>query len=314
MAEVHVEDLVQSGRRTVTLGTVGLVLTGLVLFAVGAHTVQSYHVTKTALVEQLQLKELIGQIVHLDEVLTMSARMAAATGDTAWEQRYRRFEPELDKAIQEATRLTQKTYDPGDAAATDAANVKLVDMEHRSFELVHQGRAEEAKAVLFSAAYEEQKKIYAEGMVRLRVALEHEAQRILRTQRTQIWWSLLGVVVALIVLLGAWIQVFRTMRQWHQKMLADCQKLSQHAAVLVTLNSTLENKVRERTEELSQSNQELKTENASRKQAEEALANKVQELESLNRIMMNREERILELKQEVGSLRKELGRPGEYGG
>jgi hypothetical protein len=50
-----------------------------------------------------RIEELRGVIVHLDEVLTTSARMAAATGDPKWEQRYRRFEPQLDAAIKETT-------------------------------------------------------------------------------------------------------------------------------------------------------------------------------------------------------------------
>ena len=45
------------------------------------------------------------RIVHLDEVLTMAARMAAATGDMAWEERYRSAEPNLGAAIEEAIRL-----------------------------------------------------------------------------------------------------------------------------------------------------------------------------------------------------------------
>src|SRR5262245_41204255 len=49
----------------------------------------------------LRVQELRGQIIHLDEVLTMSARMCALTADPSWEARYRRFEPQLDDAIKE---------------------------------------------------------------------------------------------------------------------------------------------------------------------------------------------------------------------
>ena len=45
--------------------------------------------------------QVAGRILHLDEVLTMSARLAAAMGDTAWIDRYRKFEPELDRLIRE---------------------------------------------------------------------------------------------------------------------------------------------------------------------------------------------------------------------
>ena len=111
----------------------------------------------------LRIKELQGVIVHLDEVLTMSARMAAATGDPAWERRYRQFEPQLDAAVKEATALTAESGRTNGAAQTDAANLKLVEMENKSFALVHEGRTEAARAILFSREYETQKKIYAEG-------------------------------------------------------------------------------------------------------------------------------------------------------
>src|ERR1039457_626594 len=52
-----------------------------------------------------RIEELRGVIVHLDEVLTMSARMAAATGDSRWEERYHHFEPQLDAAIKETTKI-----------------------------------------------------------------------------------------------------------------------------------------------------------------------------------------------------------------
>src|SRR5687767_14515395 len=54
----------------------------------------------------IRISELRGTIVQLDEVLTMSARMAAATGDPRWEERYRIYDPLLAKAITDAQSLT----------------------------------------------------------------------------------------------------------------------------------------------------------------------------------------------------------------
>jgi hypothetical protein len=62
--------------------------------------------------------ELRKKIIHLDEVLTMSARMAAATGDPNWEERYCLFEPQLDDAVKEIMKLTPSQM----AGQTDAAN------------------------------------------------------------------------------------------------------------------------------------------------------------------------------------------------
>ncbi len=39
--------------------------------------------------QSVKIQELRGRIIYLDEVLTMSARMAVASGDAAWESRYR---------------------------------------------------------------------------------------------------------------------------------------------------------------------------------------------------------------------------------
>ena len=77
------------------------------------------------------LEQARGDIVHLDEVLTMSASMAAATGEAEWIDRYRRFEPKLDAAIKQAVDVAQRS-DVADAIReTDAANVELVKMENQ---------------------------------------------------------------------------------------------------------------------------------------------------------------------------------------
>lgn len=57
---------------------------------------------------ELQLQALSNEIVYLDEVLTMSSRMNAATGNQMWEKRYRQFEPKLDAAIKESVSLAPK--------------------------------------------------------------------------------------------------------------------------------------------------------------------------------------------------------------
>ena len=73
--------------------------------------------TEVLVAEQLLVKHLAGVIVHLDETLTMSARMAAFTGDLEWEARYRRFEPEIDHAIRAALRIAPESQ--SSAAASE---------------------------------------------------------------------------------------------------------------------------------------------------------------------------------------------------
>jgi hypothetical protein len=103
-----------------------------------------------------------GEIIHLDEVLTMSARMAAATGDLDWEQRYRRFEPQLDAAIKRALSIAPGAISA--VTATQEANEKLLRINSFAFDLVRSGQRAAASAMLFSDSYETHKSIYAQGM------------------------------------------------------------------------------------------------------------------------------------------------------
>ena len=64
---------------------------------------------------------------YYDEVLTMSAHMAAASGESKWEQRYNQFVPQLDDAIRAATLPETEEALVGLASVND----RLAEMERR---------------------------------------------------------------------------------------------------------------------------------------------------------------------------------------
>jgi hypothetical protein len=66
----------------------------------------------------------------------MSDSMAAATGEIAWIERYRAFEPKLDTAIKKAIDIARRPDIADAIRETDAANIELVRMENQAFELV----------------------------------------------------------------------------------------------------------------------------------------------------------------------------------
>lgn len=101
---------------------------------------------------------LSNEIIYYDEVLTMSAKMAALTGNTLWQERYHDFVPLLEDAIKEAIRTVPEIE--SELQQTNAANINLINMEEEAFSLVNQGKLEEAIAVLSSDAYEDEKQIY----------------------------------------------------------------------------------------------------------------------------------------------------------
>jgi len=114
----------------------------------------------------------IGRIMLLDEVLTMSARMAAATGDMRYEQRYDQSDPQLTTAISSVRATLPQTEIAPFVSETDAANSALVKMERQAFALAHQGRLQEATALLASNEYSRLKDAYAGGMRKTIEALD----------------------------------------------------------------------------------------------------------------------------------------------
>ena len=86
-----------------------------------------------------RLRELALLIDYYDEVLTQSARNYAFTRDKKWEKRYRESEPKLIATLEEALEKGDK-IDREFLERIDKANLKLVEMEYRSIELVNAGQ------------------------------------------------------------------------------------------------------------------------------------------------------------------------------
>ncbi|MBN2138912.1 MAG: response regulator [Sedimentisphaerales bacterium] len=143
--------------------TAAIAVTLLLLGFVGIEVWTNHHNIKKLAVKQLKTQRLIDRIVYLDEVLTMSARMGAVTGDTQWEQRYLNFEPNLNAAIKALITEIPEVDSP---AKVDQANNRLVQLEKQSFSLIRSGQRDQAANLLFGAEYESNKHIYAEHIQR----------------------------------------------------------------------------------------------------------------------------------------------------
>lgn len=188
-----------------------------------------------------RIDHLHGIIVHLDEVLTMSANMGAATGDTRWEKRYRQFEPQLDRAIKETMKLGLDPADIAFATQTDEANLKLTELENRAFDLTRGGHTEEAKAILSGPEYEAQKKAYGEAIESFVSGTRGELDGSLRKERRIDSISIIAAVVTGLLSIAAWFSAMRGVRQWRIAL----ETSNRAQANLRDLNSTLERKALE---------------------------------------------------------------------
>lgn len=190
-----------------------LCLTLITFLGLGWQTWRSNKNIKTFHAQDFRIQELIGTIIHLDEVLTMSAHMGTKTGDFKWEERYLKFEPQLGAAINEAKRLVPAAFILKAAIQTDTANTKLVAMEKRAFELVRQGQKEEASAILFSEEYQGQKQIYAQGMKQVKASMQDHITDALKEHRRHEFFTIVTILTVLPVLFFAFIYIILLTRR-----------------------------------------------------------------------------------------------------
>ncbi|MEA5570943.1 sensor histidine kinase [Calothrix sp. UHCC 0171] len=164
--------------------------------------------------QELRLQKLSDRITYLDEVLTMSARMNAATGNRIWEARYKQFESDLDAAIKESINLIPEVYSSQDAQQVDIANQKLVEMETRSFELVQKNQSQSALELLSSPEYQKQKQIYAQGVEQR----NQQIQQILKLQtenyHQDLSLSFILMALTLSLLIPFWFLVLRILQTY----------------------------------------------------------------------------------------------------
>ncbi|MGL5061597.1 MAG: sensor histidine kinase, partial [Microcoleus sp.] len=222
----------------------------MLFIPLGLNTWNAYQVFNRVIVADFHLQQLAGNIVYLDEALTMSARMNAATGDTRWEQRYKSLELTLDSAIKELIQLAPNTYESQGSIATDAANHQLVNMEYQSFDLVREGKQAAAAALLGGPTYELQKAIYSNAIQQSMTAISGRLKKNKNTFSQNLLFSTAISGLSLAILLPIWQAILRLL----DKYLTDV-KTARYSLQL--LNEKLELRVKERTAELTQAMTDL---------------------------------------------------------
>lgn len=184
------------------IGIAGIVLIACLSWSVS----QSNKLMAESIKRDLRIEELRGEIVYLDEVLTMSARMAAATGDLRWEKRYRSFVEQLNNAILTVQQLAPGVLSTSAAHQTDTANLKLIEMENCAFDLVRAANSDSAKGVLFSEEYDTQKRIYAKGMELVYAQLREDINRTSAAHGKERTLNLVLSIAIFVILLFLWLK------------------------------------------------------------------------------------------------------------
>jgi diguanylate cyclase (GGDEF)-like protein len=221
-----------TGRFTLALPVILAVLLSVQLF--GLWTQQG---SNRAASSRTRLVRDIEQIRYYDELLTMSARLAASSGDTEYIARYHAAAPELDRVIADALAAAPTEAAVRALAQVDSANRALVALEERDFVLVAAGHRADAYAQVTSAGYLRLKIRYRAGMDAAIAQLQSSQDRIqTRTRRQQLISVLLGVLSAAL-LLSLWVATARGLRrsQFARRVVEDQLRQQAHSDPLTGL-------------------------------------------------------------------------------
>ena len=112
----------------------------------------------------VRVAELRGTISYLNEWLTMSARLAALSGQARWVDRYNEAGPRLDAAIAEALALATPEVRAELGRTTDEANHDLIRMERTSIARAAAGDRGGAISLLDSPEFAYLEATYAAGL------------------------------------------------------------------------------------------------------------------------------------------------------
>jgi len=185
----------------------------------------------TASIERrLEVQRLTATVAHLDEVLTMSANLAAHSGEDRWRARYDAHLQPLDEAIAALRAISPKLFDREMGADTDAANQRLVALEMRAFELVAAGRRSEAVQILDGEAYATDKRLYAAGNQRAQQALVELVSAEQEHAQRSVTVALVATLLFAVVTSAAWVLLMRRNREQRVRAELALAKATRQAA------------------------------------------------------------------------------------
>jgi len=166
----------------------------------------------------IRLNQLQSQIHYIDEILTMSARMAAFTGDSKWKNRYDRMVIILDASIAEALERTKNENLSSFLSEVSMANTQLITLEEQAFNLVGKNKLNAAVNLLFGDEYQRQKEVYAQGIAKFSTAINEEVNRSITSSEQYIQVKAIVIIITLSIFTIFFFYLTKRIKNWEMNL------------------------------------------------------------------------------------------------
>ncbi len=171
-------------------------------------------------------------IVRMDAGLTMSVRLAAATGEKRWRQDYHAYKEQLAVMLNELKSLAETEEAQRAVRKIDAANEAILKIEGESLAMGHR---EEAFWLVTSSEYDQREKEYHDGVHILMESLESDvraqSERGQSASRLLLGGAAVALAAAVIALLSLVINLRRHLVE-RESTVAALHALIEERAVL----------------------------------------------------------------------------------
>ena len=220
-------------RIPVFLLTVALILTGVVFGWFIWRVEQSKNITNLKQEILTNPAKTGDSMIYLNELLAMSAQTAVATGSLDWEKEFKKYEPELEKKIDDIKNVLPDHLELESINRLEQANLGMLTLEKRAFTFIREGRLDQAREILFGSEFETEKQKFLAEVPKIVVQLDN-LQKSEVTEEYQYSNRFIGVVIAVFVLsLFAWIVALRKISISNRKLLATIDEKDRTQAQLI---------------------------------------------------------------------------------
>ncbi len=207
--------------------------------------------------QDMKLAELKTQILLHEEVSNSSALLSLITGEKIWQTRNEQQDKFFGTVFDTLCQTSASTEICNLSKKLSAIDHIKDSIEHKSFDLVNQGKMAEAKKLMLGSLYLDQSKLFETTLQQLNSSLEPYTRYYLDEAMSNTYYLTIGSMVFLIFLIFIWWIGYTNFIKWKKALTYALRKELMYKDQIKKANERLDQRVTERTSELKETNKAL---------------------------------------------------------